>query len=247
MEDKERLDAAYHWKEVLSANPDGTGFDVSSIPSEVISTLIEDPNIPASVLETLARAMEAAGEVSSVVEVDTAEETLGEDDGSPEHKESVAAAANRARKEKEDKEQKEEQAKKLSLISQIMRMDIGEKAKLARLGDKDARAILIKEGNKLISGAVLGNPRITIQEIEVISSSRNVSDDILRAIGTNRDWCKEYKVILNLVNNPKTPVGISLTHLGRILTRDLRSLAKSKGIPDALKVTAKKLAQKKTI
>ncbi|MBI5191740.1 MAG: hypothetical protein HZA22_13860 [Nitrospirae bacterium] len=247
MDEKEKLDAVYHWRSELAGHPDGTGIDVSAIPSEVVDALIEDPDVPASVIETLAKAMEAAGAVSGAPGDAAEAPPAGDDDGSEEYKESAVAAANRARKEKEEKEQKEQQAKKISLVSAIMRMDIGEKAKLARQGDKDARAILIKEGNKLISGAVLDNPRITIQEIEMISSSRNVNEDILRAIGNNRDWCKEYKVILNLVNNPKTPVGISLTHLNRIQTRDLRFLAKSKGIPDALKVTAKKLAQKKTI
>jgi hypothetical protein len=157
----------------------------------------------------------------------------------------LAEAAMKARHEREERHEKEEQARKLSLLAQIQKLDVGEKAKLARSGDKDCRAILIRDSNKVVAAAVLANPRITIQEIEIIAASRNVGDDILKEVAGNRDWCKSYTVIHALVNNPKTPIPVSLTFIPKLLTRDLRFLAKSKGVPEAVRATAKRLAEKR--
>ncbi|MGA2193338.1 MAG: hypothetical protein ABSG42_08205 [Nitrospirota bacterium] len=153
--------------------------------------------------------------------------------------------------EEEDKEQGTpsepagEDEKKLGLMAQIQKLDIGQKAKLARSGDKEVRSILIKDSNKLVAMATLMNPKMTVQEIEMVAASRNVNDEILREIGKNKDWCKSYTVVLNLVNNPKTPVGITLSYVPRLTTRDLRFLAKSKGVPEPVRVTAKRLVEKR--
>ena len=164
----------------------------------------------------------------------------GGEEAEPERKE-PAAAAIRMRHERGD----DEQASKLSLLARIQRLDVGERAKLARGGDKEARSILIKDSNRQVAMSVLANPRITVQEVEQIAASRNVSEDILREIGGNKDWCKSYTVALSLVNNPKTPIPIGLTFLNRLFTRDLRFLAKSKGVPEVIRVTAKRHADKR--
>ena len=164
----------------------------------------------------------------------------GFEDEAPERRE-PAAAAIRIRHERGE----DEEAKKLSLLARIQRLDVGERAKLARGGDKDARSILIKDSNRQVAMSVLANPKITVQEVEQIAASRNVSEDVLREIGGNKDWCKSYTVILSLANNPKTPIPISLTFLNRLFTRELRFLAKSKGVPEVIRVMAKKQAEKK--
>lgn len=157
----------------------------------------------------------------------------------PERKESAAAI--RVRHERGE----DEEARKLSLLARIQRLDVSERAKLARGGDKEARSILIRDSNRQVAMSVLANPKITVQEVEQIAASRNVSEDVLREIGGNKDWCKSYTVILSLANNPKTPIPISLTFLNRLFTRDLRFLAKSKGVPEVIRVMAKKQAEKK--
>lgn len=164
----------------------------------------------------------------------------GGEEAEPERKEPAAAAIRMKHERGGD-----EQASKLSLLARIQRLDVGERAKLARGGDKEARSILIKDSNRQVAMSVLANPRITVQEVEQIAASRNVSEDILREIGGNKDWCKSYTVALSLVNNPKTPIPIGLTFLNRLFTRDLRFLAKSKGVPEVIRATAKRHADKR--
>ena len=51
---------------------------------------------------------------------------------------------------------------------------------------------------------------------------KNVSDEILRQIGTHKDWTKKYGVVANLVKNPRTPLGISLSLVSRLNPRDIK-------------------------
>jgi len=230
MPDQDKKIDIEKWKKLVVSQGDKLDAEIRRIPREVVMELARDPEVGPRISEAINRTMGAGASHE------------GSRTGSE-----VAAAAIKARQNKLEKEQREEQEKKLSLVTRIQRMDIGEKAKLARDGDQAARSILIKEGNKVVALSVLANPKITQGEIEMIAASRNVSEEILREISNNRDWVKSYTVILALVNNPKTPVGISLTYLPRLLTRDLRFLAKSKGVPEVIRVSARKLAQKRQV
>ncbi len=156
----------------------------------------------------------------------------------------IAAAAIKARKEREERAALQEQQKRLSLLAKIQKLDVGERCKMGREGDKDCRSILVRDGNKMVALSVLTNPKITQNELEFIAASRNVDEEVLREIARNRDWSKEYAVILALANNPKTPVGVALTLVPRLHIRDLRFLMKNKGVPEAVRVIAKRLADK---
>lgn len=227
------------WRKLVSSGSEDLDKEIKNMPREVVLELARDPELGPRISEAINKTMTGAGGPPAV---------RGE--GAERKKaagSAAAAAAIKARQERLEKEQREEQEKRLSMLARIQRMDVGEKAKLAREGDKEARSILIKEGNKLIALSVLSNPRITGQEIEMIAASRNVSEDILREIAGNRDWAKSYAVVLALANNPKTPIGITLTYLPKLLTRDLRFLAKSKGVPEVIRVSARKLAQKRAV
>ena len=52
-----------------------------------------------------------------------------------------------------------------------------------------------------------------------------------------------YVIKLGLVGNPKTPIGIALTHLPSLKTRDLGFLGKDRGVPEAIRLAAQRLAR----
>jgi hypothetical protein len=161
----------------------------------------------------------------------------------PDKMSGAALAAMRARQEREEHALKEEaQAHKLGLQARLLKLDVGERAKEARRGDQETRMILIKDSNKLVALAVLANPKLTLHEVEMIAASRNVGEEVLREIAANKDWIKSYSVTLALVNNPKTPVPMGLTFLSKLRTRDLRFVGKNKGVPEVIRMSAKRLA-----
>ena len=74
----------------------------------------------------------------------------------------------------------------------------------------------------------------------MISNMRNVSDEILRIVGINREWAKNYVVVSNLVRNPRTPPGVSTNFISRLTSRDLKGLAGDKNVPEIIRRMAKK-------
>lgn len=134
-----------------------------------------------------------------------------------------------------------DEEKKRSIAGKISKMGVAEKIKLATLGNKEVRGILIKDTNKLVSTAVLKNPRITEGEIVKFSQDRNLPDDIIRLIANDRNWTQNYNVKLNLVLNPKTPVQISIKFLSSLGIKDLGSVAKSKNVPSQVATVARRI------
>jgi len=141
----------------------------------------------------------------------------------------------------------EEEVVEKNLTRKIMDMKVSEKIKLALTGGKQARSILIKDSNKMVSSSVLKSPRITESEIETISRSKSVSDEVIRMISSNREWTRSYQVKLNLVSNPKTPLPESMRFMNHLRDKDLRDLARSRNIPSQVATQAKRLLQRKEL
>jgi len=140
--------------------------------------------------------------------------------------------------EVEDKHRKENEE---TLYQRIQKMPVAEKVQFALRGGKDARSLLLKDPNRQVAQAVLSSPKITEDEILFIAQSRNVSDDILRTVGKNKEWLKNYSIIFALVGNPKTPLGISIPLLASVKVKDLGLLAKNRNIPEAVRTGAQRL------
>jgi hypothetical protein len=134
--------------------------------------------------------------------------------------------------------------KRVTLTQRILNMTVAEKIKLATLGNKEARTILLRDTNKLVAVAAVQSPRMTESEVVSLSNSRTVHEDVLRVIYTNREWLKLYQVKLNLVRNPKTPLPTALRFLPHVRPNDLRDIAKNKNVPHAIQTGARKLSVK---
>ncbi|HKA89207.1 MAG TPA: hypothetical protein VKE22_16185 [Haliangiales bacterium] len=142
----------------------------------------------------------------------------------------------------------EEEQKKVEEQKQnipIEKLPIPAKIRLATIGNAFARAILVRDVNRMVALAAIRNPGVTDNEVLKFSSNRSLGDDVIREIATTKEWLKLYKVKVNLCNNPKTPLPVSMRLLPFMHERDLRNLGRSKGIPSALGAQARKLLQAK--
>jgi len=135
---------------------------------------------------------------------------------------------------------------RLSTIQRIARMTVSERVQTALKGNREERVILIRDANRLVASAVLDSPKLTDSEVEAIALMKNVSEEVLRVVGTKRDFAKNYAVIHNLVKNARTPIGTSLGLINRILTSDLRALSRNKNIPEVLRKSAQRQVQIRT-
>ena len=145
--------------------------------------------------------------------------------------------------ESERLESGEVKAERVSLIRRVMFMNTKARMKLAMKGDREARSILIRDSNKVVSSAVVNNPRITEQEIENIASMRTVADEVLRLIALNRSWARSYPIIHNLARNPRTPIPTVMNVLPRIRTKDLLNLSQNRNVSETVRRQAYRLEQ----
>ncbi|HKQ98640.1 MAG TPA: hypothetical protein VJV75_12255, partial [Candidatus Polarisedimenticolia bacterium] len=138
-------------------------------------------------------------------------------------------------------EQTYEELQRTDAYQRIMRLNVAERQLLAMKGSGEERAILIRDTAKLVSMSVLKNPRISDTEITRYAAMRNLHEDILRQIASNREWTKTYAVVLNLAKNPKTPPGLTLQFLARLGTRDLKIIAGDKNVAELVRRNARSL------
>jgi hypothetical protein len=136
-------------------------------------------------------------------------------------------------------------ATKRTIWERLQTMSVAEKVQLAFKGNKTIRMILVRERNKLVCGSVMRNPRMTENEVEQIASMKNVEEEVLRLLGMRRDWTSKYNIAVQLVRNPKAPVGVVLPLINRLTLRDLKGLKDDKGVSEAVRVNAKKMYQAK--
>lgn len=132
-----------------------------------------------------------------------------------------------------------------NLFAAVQKMSVMQKIKLARIGGKEARSLLIKDRNKIVATSVLGSPKITETEIVAIANSRGIGEDILRLISMNRDWTKSYQIKLALVMNPKTPTPQAIKFINYLQDKELRNLMRSKDVSTQISTQARRILQKK--
>ena len=124
-------------------------------------------------------------------------------------------------------------------------MSPAQRLALAMKGSREERAILVRDPNRIVAVAVLSSPKISEAEVESVAKMANVSDEILRIIGHTRVWLKKYSIVSALAKNPKTPLGVSLTLLPRLLEREVKALSTDRNVPETLRIAArKKLTEK---
>jgi hypothetical protein len=133
-----------------------------------------------------------------------------------------------------------DESDKASAVQKLANMSFTQRLKAAVKGTREMRAMLIRDPNKMIAASVLSSPKVSDSEVESFARMTSVSDDVLRIIGGNRTWTKNYGVVVALTRNPKTPLGMSLNLIARLTDRDLTMLSVDRNVPETLRVAARK-------
>ncbi|MGD2090094.1 MAG: hypothetical protein PVH61_28215 [Candidatus Aminicenantes bacterium] len=129
----------------------------------------------------------------------------------------------------------------LTTLQEINSLGISDRIKLALTGDKTQRMILIKDSNKMVSLAVLESPKITTDEIIILARNKSIASELIGRIAKNREWIKNYSIIAELVQNPKTPVKSALSFVNRLHNRDLKLLGVNKNTSPVIREFAANL------
>ncbi len=133
-----------------------------------------------------------------------------------------------------------------ALFQRIAQMSVPQRMQLALRGTREARAILVRDSNRDVARSVLKSPKVSDGEVESFAAMRNVSDEILRLIGSNKEWTKNYGVVQNLVKNPRTPPMIAQQLLFRLRTKDLSLIVRDRGVSEAVRRNAQRTLSART-
>ena len=205
-----------------------------------IEEVIGDPTVEIPALITLAEAQATIAAVLPAGEITAATATAPA-------LEAVPLPVQDAEKPQTIPEvEKEKLTERVSVLQKIKRLTVGQRVQLAMRGNKEERSILIRDGSKLVSAAVLVSPKVSESEIENFAALKNVQEQVLRDIARNPKYKKNYPVIRNLANNPRTPLDLSLGLMNHLMVMDLKNLSMNKNVPETLRKIAHKRFKEKS-
>ena len=212
------------------------GVDLSIASKEMIEALLAEAIEPATYEEILRANIQRPEIIKILIENPDTPENVREEAGKLLQ---VPVKAGGAVRKTEETPEVHTQ----TVMQKVQNLTVSERRLLAMRGGREVRSILLKDTNKQIILSVLTNPKITESEVEIFAHSRSIPDDALRTITKNRDWMKNYSVLLAVITNPKTPAGIAIPLLSGLKLKDLATIEKNKNVAEALRTGAKKLVQ----
>lgn len=163
--------------------------------------------------------------------------------------EQVAAAIEEARKaQAEDAAGDEGEIESLEGLteSQIRMLPVQARLKLARSANRSLRGVLVRDPNPRVAVAVIKYNSVTDPEVEQYARNRSICEDVLEEIGKRREWIRKHPIVLALVQNPKTPVTMTMKFVPRLSVRELRELGRNRNVPDPVRSAARRLYTIKT-
>lgn len=128
-----------------------------------------------------------------------------------------------------------------TLLQRLAGMRVVERVQLALKGNREERMALIRDPCKVVQRAVLQSSMLTDREVETFASMASLTDEVLRLIANSRKFRRNYSVVLNLMNNPKTPIDLTLHMLPNITAPDLKKLTTNRNVSETLRTAATRL------
>ena len=218
-----------------------------ALAPEVVIALLRHPQTPGAAMAHLAT--RASGRVLDVLLgsldrlgrwVEALEALLGNPNLPAPKQPTIRQALELARKREADG------ARRKSLLLQVKEMPVGQRLALAKKGNKDVRMILIRDSNEMVALETVSSARITDGEILAVAMMRDVAEQVLRYIANNRKYRQNKQIILALLNNPRTPVGVSLSlGINSLSDRELTDLSKNKNVPGVISRVARQILDRR--
>ena len=113
--------------------------------------------------------------------------------------------------------------------------------RLAMQGEKQTVLELLRSTKKMIARAAIRSPAIKENDAAKIAGNHAIGEAVIEEIARRRDWTKMPMVKLALVKNPKCPLPAAMRFLPFLNEKQIREIARSKGVPSALSAQARKL------
>jgi hypothetical protein len=131
------------------------------------------------------------------------------------------------------------------LYQQLAGLTVSQRIRRAQVGTAGERAILVRDPDRRVAVAAIKNPSIQESEVVRISAARSAPEDVLRIIGTNKEWAGKYQIKLNLVMNPRCPLAFAARFVVQLRESELKMVARSKNVTGAVSQAARQQLERK--
>jgi hypothetical protein len=209
---------------------------------EIVESLFENPDLSTDIrrradefLEEffLKKERDRGEEVSEAVEV--------EEPGSPAPAPAATSTAGGAAPAPADEEVSRD------VVVRLTSLTVSQRIRVAFRGTREERLFLVRDPNRLVSTAVLKSPKTNEADAEAIANMKSVSEDVLRAVAHRREWMKKYALMSAIVRNPRSPIDVTLPLVLRLSQRDQTALSTDRNVPEAVRVTARRIVQRRQL
>ena len=147
--------------------------------------------------------------------------------------------------EEDDREEEEDQLAQKPLHKQIAEMNVPQKVRMALMGNKGARAVLVKDPKAVVALAVLKATGLREEEVVAFSKDKMISDRVVAAICRNRKWVRNKEIQSSLLKHPKTPLAFTNRWVRGLSDKDLKAMARSRDVPGHVARLARNLVSQR--
>jgi hypothetical protein len=133
------------------------------------------------------------------------------------------------------------------VVVRLTSLTVSQRIRVAFRGTREERLFLVRDPNRLVSTAVLKSPKTNEADAEAIANMKSVSEDVLRAVAQRREWMKKYALMSAIVRNPRSPIDVTLPLVLRLSQRDQTALSTDRNVPEAVRVTARRIVQRRQL
>jgi hypothetical protein len=112
---------------------------------------------------------------------------------------------------------------------------LGRRKWLARRPDRETMQRLLADPHPDVIRSLLGNPRITEDDVVRLAAKRPGRSEVLAEIARSTKWSHGPRVRIALVVNPGTPVDLSARIAGLLLRPELDLVARLPGVPPSVR------------
>jgi hypothetical protein len=117
-------------------------------------------------------------------------------------------------------------------------LTLGERKALARKPDRAMLDRLLRDPNPDVIRQLLANPKLTEDDVLPVAARRPCRPDTLVEIARSTRWSHRPRIRMALVLNPDTPLETAAPVLGLLLSHELRLVATSPTVPQAVRALA---------
>jgi hypothetical protein len=129
------------------------------------------------------------------------------------------------------------------LAERLPDLKVGERITLGRLATPFVLVRLIADADARVVQTCLQNPRLREEDLVLALRREQVAAALLAEAAASPRWKDNYRVRLELVLQPRTPLALSLAQLSSLVPGDLQRVAQSAALPPLVQVAAQRLIE----